>query len=129
MEEDYIIKCRTLFIYSLSLLYGGYLGFDDELNFILYNFLLEHFYDYFDMFELIFHFEKEENGDIYLCEKDEWFDKTNNYLKYFNNKNYRMISNLYNEIGTGNVTKISELATLFCDYVNNYNNNLIRIKN
>ena len=119
MEDiENMMKCRAIFLYSIGLLCDDVsILEDDQLNNLLHGFLINYLDSNFELFNLIYYLRKDEDGKLYVYEEEEWNDilfKNLECLARHDNKN---IIKMYNEIGDNIVSRISELAKLFYEYV------------
>ena len=124
MENDeYKLKCRAIFYYTLSNYYG--FGFEiDQVavsNFI--SFVRDNFFDYYKEFRLILYFKN--MFEIY--ENQDTVNKLVDYLKTIDNS--EKLSKLYDDVGFYNVNRISNLAYEYVIYLGNIiNSNVSSIK-
>lgn len=104
---DYLLKCRALYIWSISLTLEINLVIDNEFCQLENSFFVNYYKDYPDLFSLIY--EESEEGN-----KEEKYYKLLKYLYEFTVNDSAI--KLYDDIGMENVNKISELAYKFCEY-------------
>ena len=84
---------------------------------------------YFDLFNLIYVFESDEEGQVQIHEEDEWAIPLYKYLNYFNVNDSKSIIKLYDDIGNEDVDKITKLVELFNEYLMIlFDNRVIKIK-
>ena len=119
MEDiENMMKCRAIFLYSIGLLCNDISLLEDErLNYLLHGFLENYLKDNFEIFNLIYCFKKDQDGNLRIHEEAEWTDMLYKYLGYLARHDNKRIIKMYDDIGTKVVNKISELAKLFYEYV------------
>lgn len=108
---DYMLKCRALYLRSIALLFRSRLVVDNDFLIILDNFLEKHYWDYKEMFDLIYSFDDDDNKDENTLRDNLLLKK---YLLEFTISDKAI--KLYEDIGFENISMISELACLFCEY-------------
>lgn len=117
-DIENMMKCRAIFLYSIGLLCDDVsILEDDRLNYLLHGFLENYLKDNFEIFNLIYYFKKDENGNLCIYEEEEWNLILYKYLGYFSNKDNRNVIKMYDDIGADVVNRISDLVRLFYDYV------------
>ena len=119
MEDlENMMKCRAIFLYSIGLLCDDVSILEDErLNYLLHGFLENYLNDNFEIFNLIYYFRKDEVGNLCIYEEEEWTDMLYKYLGYLAGHDNKKIIKMYDDIGNDVVSRISDLARLFYDYV------------
>ncbi|MBQ8218956.1 MAG: hypothetical protein IJZ79_04315 [Bacilli bacterium] len=122
---DYLLKCRALYLRSIALTLDINLVITDAFIELLNSFLNNYYEQYFDLFDLIYKLKTDEEEEYNSEKCDELLKK---YLYDFTVNDIAI--KLYDDIGTENVNKISELSYKFCEYyyeiIDINNNKLIR---
>ena len=118
MEDiENMMKCRAIFLYSIGLLNDVSILEDERLNYLLQGFLENYLKDNFEIFNLIYCFKKDENGNLCIYEEEEWTDILYKYLGYLASHDNKNIIKMYDDVGIDIVNRITNLVELFCDYV------------
>ena len=125
-----MIKCRALFLQSVTYLNGSNIDLDEKLVLLLESFLENYFEGNEAYFNLIYYFDTDEEGNLQLTEDPNWLDELKTYLDYFKNGDNEKVKKLYDDIGPEDVKRISILAEQFINYILLVNDmNKTRIKN
>ena len=114
---DKMLKCRALFLQSIAYLNGENINIDDNFNILLENFLENYFEGNEDYFNLIYYFDIDDEGNLNIIEEESWTNELNKYLNYFKENNHVKVKEMYDDIGTDGVKKISTLAEQFIIHV------------
>ena len=118
MEDiENMMKCRAIFLYSIGLLNDVSILEDERLNYLLHGFLENYLKDNFEIFNLIYCFKKNENGNLCIYEEEDWTDILYKYLGYLAAHDNKNIIKMYNDVGVDIVNRISDLVGLFYGYV------------
>ena len=119
MEDiDTMMKCRAIFLYDIALLCDDIEMLKDErIDYLLHGFMKNYLKDNFQIFNLIYYFKKDNNGNLCIYEENEWQELLFKYLGYFSNNNDLMIRKIFNDVGGNIVNEINKLAELFYEYV------------
>ena len=119
MEDiENMMKCRAIFLYSIGLLLNDIsIIYDNRLDYLLRSFLDNYLKDNFDIFNVLYYLKKDENGNIYIYEEEEWTGMLYEYLWYLSIHDNKKIIKMYDDVGNNVVKKISDLVGLFYDYV------------
>ena len=126
---DLMIKRRALFLESIIMLDNGIMDDAASFGMLLDGFVQSYIDKYFDLFNLIYVFESDEEGKMQIHEEDEWAIPLYKYLNYFNINDSKNIIKLYDDIGYEDVDKITKLVELFNEYLNIlFDNRVIKIK-
>ena len=115
---DLMIKRRALFLTNVIALYNGIMDDAESFGMLLNGFSESYMEEYFDLFSLIYVFEKNEDGKLQIHEVDEWAISLYKYLNYFTIGDNKNIIKLYDDVGQEDVDKITCLVELFIDYIN-----------
>ena len=118
MKKDVtkMLKCRAIFLQSLATLNNGIIRFDETLDSLLDGFFDSYIRGNFDKFSLIYCFQLEK-GKLVIHEEDEWELELYRYLNYFLYQDDKKILKLYDDVGDESIDKISELAEMFYQYI------------
>lgn len=119
MEDiENMMKCRAIFLYSIGLLLDDIsIIYDNRFDYLLRSFLDNYLKDNFDIFNVLYYLKKDENGNIYIYEEEEWTGMLYEYLWYLSIHDNKKIIKMYDDVGNNVVKKISDLVGLFYDYV------------
>ena len=118
MEDiENMMKCRAIFLYSIGLLNDVSILEDERLNYLLQGFLENYLKDNFEIFNLIYCFKKDENGNLCIYEEEEWTDILYKYLGYLAAHDNKNIIKMYDDVGIDIVDRITYLVELFYGYV------------
>ena len=132
MEErdiDYMMKCRALFFYSVNVMCGAAISFDDNLKSIFNEFVKKNirFYNY--TLNLMLWFEITPENILKVHEEDEWYPLYDEYMRSLNHGNINTLRRIYADIGDVNVDLISRMAEGFLNYIYEINSsNYVKIK-
>ena len=126
---DLMIKRRALFLETIIGIDNGIMDDAEGFGMLLNGFVQSYMDEYYDLFNLLYVFEKNDEGKLQIYEEDEWAIPLYKYLSYFNANDSKNIIKLYNEIGSETVDKISQLVELFQEYLSIlFDNRVIKIK-
>ena len=114
---DDMIKRRALFLITITEIYDNIFEDAESFGILLNGFLENYINDYFDLFNLIYIFRKDETGELTLYEEDEWAELLFKYLNYFKVNDTKNIIKLYDDIGAFDVDRITILAESFGNYI------------
>ena len=112
-----MLKCRALFIQSVSCIFGEDVELNEEFAMLLNSFCKDNLTGNEDYFNLIFYFDLDDNFNVVVREEEEWKDEMYQYLNYFTVGNVSRVKEIYDDIGDEDVAKISVLAEQFVDYM------------
>ncbi len=129
-KVDMMIKCRSIFLYNIGLIYEDFSIINNEyLYFLLDGFLKDFIDSNFETFNLLYYFTID-GDNLVINEEDKWKESLDNYLNDLINNNVDKIAKIYDDVGYKNITKITELVLLFYNYVTTLNDmNKLRIRN
>ena len=129
-KVDMMMKCRSIFLYNIGLIYEDFTLLDNEYLYVLLKGFLEDFIESnFDTFNLIYYFKMDGN-DLIIYEEPEWLEILDKNLDYLRNHDVNNINKLYDDVGYKKIAKLTELVTLFYSYVMTLNDmNKARIRN
>ena len=113
---EFICKCRALFWYYFYQINKGlevhYSFLYDELE----QFLSLTYEKYYDMFNLIFCFYADDTDDKLSIYEPEFIDVAVQAYLLLMDDDIELLK-IFDEIGIERMNKISELCTLFCEYL------------
>ena len=119
MEDiENMMKCRAIFLYNIGLICDDVTILeDDRLNYLLHCFLENYLNDNFEIFNLIYCFRKDDDGNLCIYEEEEWTNTLYKYLGYFAMRDNKKIIKMYDDLGNDIVNRIGKLTEQFYDYV------------
>jgi len=119
---NYMMKCRVLFLHSVDIFLSDKVYSGNYIYELLDDFLNEYYFDYYELFDLIYCFKKDENGIISVYEEEKWQEIFLDYLDYLIASEDDFLKQMYRDIKFADIEKISKLVELFYQYIV-YNDN------